>query len=93
MTIEHHTFRLADGVSVEQFLDADRRVQQDFAPFQEGFVRRTTARDGDLWLVESLWYSADHADAALRSDAPAVAALRACIEPASESVCRYEPLD
>lgn len=92
MTIEHHTFRLADGVTEERFLDADRRVQQEFAPFQEGFIRRTTARDGDTWLVETLWYSPDHAEAALTADDPAVVALRACIDPATESVRRYEDL-
>lgn len=93
MTIEHHSFRLAAGVTEEQFLDADRRVQQEFAPFQEGFARRTTARDGDEWLVETLWYSDEHAEAALTSDAPAVVALRACIDAATESVRRWQTLD
>ncbi len=93
MTIEHHTFRLADGVSEEEFRDADRTVQQEFAPFQEGFARRTTARDGDTWLVETLWYSVEHAEAAMTSDHSAVAALRACVDPESESVRRYETLD
>lgn len=92
MTIEHHTFELADGVTEESFLDADRRVQQEFAPFQDGFTRRTTARDGDTWLVETLWYSADHAEHALTSEHPAVAALRACIDASTESVRRYEDL-
>lgn len=93
MTIEHHTFRLAAGVSEEQFLDADRRVQQEFSPFQEGFARRTTARDGDEWLVETLWYSAAHAEAALTADDPAVQSLRACIDPGTEQVRRWETLD
>ncbi len=93
MTIEHHTFRLAAGVTEERFLEADRRVQQEFAPFQEGFTRRTTARDGDDWLVETLWYSPDHAEAALTSDDPAVEALRSCIDPASQQVRRWETLD
>ena len=93
MTIEHHTFRLAAGVSEGQFLDADRRVQQEFAPFQEGFARRTTARDGDEWLVETLWYSSVHAEAALTADDPAVQSLRACIDPATEKVRRWETLD
>lgn len=92
MTIEHHTFQLATGVSEDDFLDADRRVQQEFAPFQEGFARRTTARDGDTWLIETLWYSAAHAEAAMTSDDAAVQALRACIDPSTESVRRYEDL-
>ncbi len=93
MTIEHHTFRLAAGVAEDQFLEADRRVQQQFAPFQEGFARRTTARDGDEWLVETLWHSAEHGDAARTSDDPAVVALRACIDPDSESIRRWDTLD
>lgn len=93
MTIEHHTFRLAHGVSEAAFRDVDRRVQQEFAPFQEGFARRTTARDGDTWLVESLWYSVENAEAAMTSDHPAVVALRTCVESGSESIRRYETLD
>lgn len=93
MTIEHHTFRLATGVTEEQFLEADRRVQQEFAPFQEGFARRTTARDGDEWLVETLWYSAAHAGAALTADDPAVRSLRECIDRGTERVRRWETLD
>lgn len=93
MTIEHHTFGLAEGTAEAQFLEADRRVQREYAPFQEGFVRRTTARDGDTWLVETLWYSVENAEAAMSSDHPAVVALRACVDPASESIRRYETLD
>lgn len=94
MIIEHHTFRLADGATEETLLAADRRVQTEFSMFQPGFVRRTTARgtDGE-WLIESMWWLTENAEAALTADDPAVAALRAIIDRGSESVRRYETLD
>lgn len=92
--IEHHTFRLVDGVTDEEFLELDRRVQTEFAVHQYGFVRRTTARgSGGEWLVESFWWSREDADAARTSDDDSAAALRAVIAPATESVRHYETLD
>lgn len=94
MIVEHHTFHLADGVSDEAFLEADRRVQTEFAPFQPGFIRRTTARaiDGE-WLVETLWGTPDDAEAAARSGDPAMEALLSCVDAASAAVRHYETLD
>ena len=93
MIIEHHVFRLAPGVDEADFLAADEAVQQRFVPFQEGFIRRTTARDGDRWLVETFWYSAQLATAARDSDHPAVVALAACVDEATERIDRFETLD
>lgn len=94
MIIEHHTFRLAHGITEDEFLERDRRVQTEFSMFQYGFVRRTTARGADgEWLVESMWWFAENAEAAYTSDDPAVVALRATIDRPSESVRRYETLD
>lgn len=94
MIVEHHVFRLGPGVGEDALLAADRRVQTEFAPFQPGFIRRTTARgtDGE-WLVETLWGTTDEAVAAARSAHPAVDALDGCIDPATVSVRRYETLD
>ena len=65
MVIDIHTFRLCDGVSEEDFLAADKRMQQEFVPNLDGFVRRTTARGTDgRWAVVSLWWSAAELDAA-----------------------------
>ncbi len=93
MIIEHHVFTLASGVDEADFLAADVAVQTEFAPFQHGFIRRTTARDGDTWLVETLWFSDDDAAAAGSADHPAVAALDACVDAASERRNRFATLD
>lgn len=94
MIIEHHTFRLADGVSDDDFLAADRHVQTEHVPFCTGFVRRTTARgDEGEWLVESLWWTVEDADAARQSDQGAQAVLDGCVDPTSVSVRRSATLD
>ena len=61
--VEVTTFRLADGVSDESFLALDKRVQTELVPNRPGFLRRTTARHGDEWLVVTLWWSEDDAAA------------------------------
>ena len=94
MIIEHHTFRLRDGVADEAFLAADRRVQTESAPFCPGFIRRTTARSADGgWLIETLWATADDAQAPARADHDAVRELSACIDAATSTVHHYETLD
>ncbi len=60
--VEITTFRLAAGVTDGAFLALDKRIQTELVPNQPGFLRRTTARHGDDWLVVTLW--AGEADAA-----------------------------
>jgi hypothetical protein len=92
--VEHHVFRLADGVSEERFLAADRRVQTEYSYFRAGFVRRTTARGaGGEWLVETLWGTPDDAEAAARSDHPAMTEFLVCIDPATATVRHFDTLD
>lgn len=94
MIIEHRTFRLAAGAGEGQLLEADRRIQTEVAPFQHGFIRRTTARGADgRWLVETLWSSDVDAVAAAEPDGPAVEAFRVCVDPASVEVVRWTTLD
>lgn len=93
MIIEHHTFRLVAGIADEDFLAADKRVQEEFSMHQFGFVRRTTARAGAEWLIESMWWFGDNAEDALRSDHDTVVTLRELIDADTESVRRYETLD
>jgi hypothetical protein len=94
MIHENHTFSLTDGVSQDDFLVADERVQQEFAPFQPGFVRRTTARsmDGGSWLVAWIWSDSESLDAAsaAESASEAVEAFRACIDDTSEARATYQ---
>lgn len=57
---------------------------------QTGLVRRTLARGDDgEWLVETLWYTAAHSDAAAHADAE----LDALIDASSIRVRRWHELD
>lgn len=94
MIIEHRTFRLAAGADEVAFLAADERVQTEVAPFQPGFVRRTTARGpAGRWLVETLWYDEDCADGAAGRQVPAIAAFEDLVDPESVEIVRWSTLD
>jgi len=93
--IETTTFRLAAGADEQAFLRADRRVQTELIPNQPGFLRRTTARSDEGWLVLTLWASAEHAHAfgeATVGD-PVQLEFESHLEPGSEVTRRYETLD
>jgi hypothetical protein len=63
MHIVNTTFRLVDGVSDVDFKQVDARFQEEFAYQQKGMLRRTTARNDDgVWLVMTLWDSAESAE-------------------------------
>jgi hypothetical protein len=64
VVIELMQFRLLAGISDDEFLAADNRLQIEFAYQQPGMLRRTTAHDehGE-WLVIDHWRSAADADA------------------------------
>jgi hypothetical protein len=98
VVIETMTFRLAAGADEAAFVDADTRVQREFAYAQRGLLRRTTARGmGDRageWVVVDLWYSAEAADdCAVRWETdPVVADFLTFVDPATVEVRRYEDL-
>lgn len=93
------TFRLADGVDVDAFVEADERVQADFAYQQPGLVRRTTARgQGDRsgeWITIGLWRCVEDADAAAQrwGDDPTAQHLMSFVDPGSVDIRRYTDLD
>ena len=93
--VEITTFRLADGVTDESFLALDRRVQTELVPNRPGFLRRTTARHGEDWLVVTLW--ATEGDAAAFQRAVEGDPLQAQFEQAAEAgtlhLARYATLD
>jgi hypothetical protein len=93
--VETQTFRLVAGTDVTGFLASDKRVQTELVPNQPGFVRRTTARAGEAWLVVTLWGT--RGDAAAFDDVaagdPVQAEFLAHLEPGSLNVQRYETLD
>jgi hypothetical protein len=94
--IELVRFRLAPSATEDEVLAADRRAQTEFAYHQPGFVRRTTAHDGDgNWIVVTLWASADDAEAAAGRavDDGAAAAFVALLDASTLTTSRYETLD
>lgn len=95
MIVEITTFRLAASADATAFLAADRHLQTDLLYNQPGFLRRTTARQGDEWLVVVLWASQADAstfDAVSKND-PVQAAFEQLIDSASLTTRRYETLD
>lgn len=90
MLVEITELRLRQDVSVEAFLAADRRVQEEVLPFHPGFLRRTTARAADgSWLTIVLWAEEQYADAAGDTVAP----LRELADERSVQTRRYTTLD
>jgi heme-degrading monooxygenase HmoA len=93
--VEVTTFRLAEGVAGESFLTLDRRVQTELVPNQPGFMRRTTARRGDDWVVVTLWSTEDAAAAyhrAVEGD-PLQAEFIRAVEAGTFHLARYVTLD
>ena len=93
--VEITTFRLAEGVTDASFLALDRRLQTELVPNQPGFLRRTTARHGDDWLVVTLWSTEDAAGAFQRAvDAhPLQVEFERAVEAGSFHLARYATLD
>jgi hypothetical protein len=93
--VEVTTFQLAEGVADTDFLALDKRIQTELVPNQQGFVRRTTARHGDDWLVMTLW--ASDADAARFQRGveghPLQAEFERAVEAGSFHLTRYATLD
>ncbi len=93
--VEIITFRLAEGVTDNSFLALDRRMQTELVPNQPGFLRRTTARHGEDWLVVTLW--ASDADAAAFQRAvdgdPLQVEFERAVEAGTLHLTRYATLD
>ena len=96
MLIEINTFRLADGVSDEAFLEVDERVRTGYLYHQPGLVRATTARgdDGEFAVV-LLWESEEAAEAgaAKVGDDPTYAELSKLLDQSSMRQRKYSTFD
>jgi heme-degrading monooxygenase HmoA len=93
--VEITTFRLAEGVTDASFLALDRRLQTELVPNRPGFLRRTTARHGDDWLVVTLWSTEDAAGAyqcAVEAH-PLQVEFEHAVEAGSFHLARYTTLD
>ena len=93
--VEITMFRLAEGVTDASFLALDRRLQTELVPNQPGFLRRTTARHGDKWLVVTLWSTEDAAGAfqRLADGHPVQVEFEHALEAGSFHLDRYATLD
>ena len=93
--VEVTTFRLAEGVSDSSFLALDRRLQTELVPNRPGFLRRTTARHGDEWLVLTLWSTEDAAGAFQRTvaDHPLQLEFEHALDAGTLQLTRYATLD
>ncbi len=93
--VEVTTFRLTDGASEEAFLALDRRVQTELVPNQPGFMRRTTARRGEDWVVVTLWFTEANAAAfdAVANNNPVQMEFDGHLEVGSVHSQRYDTLD
>lgn len=93
--VQTSTFRLAAGVTDEAFLALDRRVQRELIPNQPGFMRRTTARRGDQWMVVTLWASEEAAAAfdAVAATDPIQTEFDAALQADSVQTARFDTLD
>ena len=93
--VEVMTFRLREGVSDESFLALDKRLQTELVPNQPGFLRRTTARHGEDWLVVTLWATDGDAAAFQRAAEghPMQAEFEHTIEAGTLHLTRYTTLD
>jgi hypothetical protein len=96
MIVEILRFRLSAEADEAAFLEADKRLQTQFAYQQPGMVRRTTARNGDGdWVVIDVWSSkadADRCDQVWEKE-PISAEFMGFVDRASMSTERFESLD
>jgi hypothetical protein len=94
--IEMMRFRLAPGVTTEEFLKADKALQSDFAYQQPGLLRRTTAVDDEgNWIVIDLWRSQADSDACSQrwDDDEVAQRLADLMDKGSTRIERYKTLD
>ena len=91
MLIEVTTLTLAPGVDRQAFADADHRLQEELNS-SRGFVRRTTAEGDSGWVVITMWWDAESADASRKrlAGGDAAAGFNALV--ADVELCRYTDL-
>jgi hypothetical protein len=84
--IEVSKFRLASGVTTEEFLEENAAFQQRFVYQQDGLIRRTVASGLDgTWAAITWWRSMNDArqSAAEAATSPVAVAFNDRLDPAS----------
>jgi hypothetical protein len=90
--VEIVTFRLCPGVAEGQFLEANRRLEQEHLVLYPGLVSRVIARGDDgAWVIIVHWASTHVAKAAKAAFAsvPATAGFMAMVDASSMVITRY----
>jgi uncharacterized protein (DUF2237 family) len=94
--VETIRFRLRAGVSESEFLQHNRRVEDEYMARRPGFRSRETALapDGE-WLVMVRWASAHDAEATMESflTAAETRGFLGAVDPSSVSSSRYDLVD
>lgn len=92
-TVETIRFQLREGVTDDDFLRRNRKVENEYMALRQGFRSRRTARaDTGEWLVFVHWASTADADATMNSfmAAPETQEFLAAVDPQTVSSGRYQ---
>ena len=65
--IEVATFKLKEGVSVNEFKILDSALKRDYIAKQPGYISRESGYDNQEWLVIVHWRSSKDAEASMQS--------------------------
>jgi len=91
--LETASFKLKDGIAVEDFLKASVEMEKHFATKQRGFIKRTLARgEGNEWIDVVYWETMDDATKAMEAamKSPACAPMFGMIDDASIKMSHFE---
>lgn len=91
-TIEIVTFRLAPGVTDDQFIAETKTMEREFLGKLPGFLDRDTGKSADGgWIVVLHWQSAEDAQSSMNKfvEAPGTKAFTATIDMSTFQMVRY----
>lgn len=92
LVVEIVTFRLKQGVTVDEFRPLDKAVEVQHVAKQPGFIsRESAAGDAGEWLAIVHWRSVEDAEASMASfsDAPATEQFMSKVDESTMSMTRY----
>jgi hypothetical protein len=95
-TLETIRFQLRTGVGESEFLQRNRKMENEYMALRPGFRSRQTARSKDgEWLVSVQWATSEDADAtgAAFFGAPETQDFLAVVDPETVSHGYYELMD
>ena len=93
--LEIASFKLKDGIAVEDFLKSSTEMEEGFAEKQNGFIKRTLAQsESGEWVDVVYWETMDDATKAMESamKSPTCAPMFGMIDDASIKMSHFEIL-